>query len=77
MWTSIWNTYGDVAMVLYALLSPWLPMELAYIVAALWPMLLCLAALLGLSFWFTWQDRRTLNRLVNARLDALDRERHH
>lgn len=63
MLTSIWTTYGDIALYLYAVLAPHLHYELAYILAALWPLLICLGLLLALGLFFAWQDRRDLRRL--------------
>lgn len=74
MLTSIWTTYGDVALYLYALLAPYMHYELAYILAALWPMLICLCLLLGFGLYFAWQDRRAMRRWRTAARKQLWRE---
>lgn len=61
------HQYGDIALTLYALLIQYLPAEAALPVAAAWPGLACLGLLAGLNLFFTWQDRRDIQRQL-ARL---------
>jgi uncharacterized protein (DUF58 family) len=65
------HLYGDTALYLYALLNQYLFPELALVVAAAWPALICLVLLGGVLLYFTWQDRRTLNRHLNRRLEQV------
>ncbi|MNG31902.1 hypothetical protein D3C84_1177910 [compost metagenome] len=61
------HLYGDIALYLYALLLQYLPPELALPIAGAWPGLTCLCLLAGLNLFFTWQDRRDIQRSL-ARL---------
>lgn len=67
MLTYLLHLYGDLALYLLLLLDQYLPTPVALAIAAAWPGLACLCLLAGLNLWFTWQDRRDIQRQL-ARL---------
>lgn len=74
MLTYLLHQYGVIALYLHALLSAHLFPELALVVAAAWPALVCIFLLAILLLYFTWQDHRAIKRHINRRLAALTRQ---
>jgi Flp pilus assembly protein TadB len=74
MFTTLMTYWQRLAQLIYDALLPYLPRELATVLALLWPAFVVILLLAGLTLLFTWLDRRALNRHLNRRLAQLHAE---
>lgn len=71
MFATLMYHWERIAQLIYDALLPHLPRELVTVLALMWPMFVALLVLAAMSAWFTWKDRRDLNRRLNRRLSQL------
>jgi len=75
MTTTLTSHWEAIAQLLFALLLPWMPRELATVLAMLWPMFAVLLVIVVVGGLLAWQDRRDLNRRVHRRVAQLRGDR--